>query len=74
MWCRQDTYPEIFGELNQSGDQMSRATDVFPGDDKAADAKVKEVRTWLAKKGVKDFEPVSLFCDQLDKVTCSRVA
>jgi hypothetical protein len=47
---------------------MPRSTDMFGGSGSEADAKVKEVRTWLAKKGVKDFEPVSLFCDQLDKV------
>ena len=32
------------------------------------DARAKSVRTWLASKGVRDFEPVSLDCDQLGKV------
>ncbi len=48
---------------------MSQADDIFP-DDADADAKVKEVKHWLYSKGVKCFEPVSLFCDQLKKV-CS---
>lgn len=45
---------------------MTRASDIFPNDN--SDAKVKEVATWLISKGVKEFEPVSLFCDQLKKV------
>ena len=32
------------------------------------DAKVKEIKHWLQTKGVRNFEPVSLFCDQLKKV------
>lgn len=53
--------------INQCIADMTRASDMFPN---AADpnAKAKEVRSWLATKGVRDFEPVSLFCDQLKKV------
>lgn len=51
--------------LSASAD-MARASDLFASPE--ADAKVKEIRTWLGTKGVRDFEPVSLFCDQLDKV------
>ena len=46
---------------------MVRSTDVFRTSN--ADAKVKEVYSWLKAKGVRDFEAVSLFCDQLDKVS-----
>lgn len=46
---------------------MVKAHDVF-GDAPNPDAKAKEVKTWLNSKGVRDFEPVSLFCDQLGKV------
>lgn len=46
--------------------EMTQATEIFPNGD--SDAKVKEVRSWLNTKGVRDFEPVSLFCDQLKKV------
>lgn len=45
---------------------MAKASDVFL--DGNPDAKLKEVQAWLNSKGVRDFEAVSLFCDQLDKV------
>jgi hypothetical protein len=45
---------------------MARSTDLFPDDN--ADAKVQEIKSWLKSKGVGDFDAVSLFCDQLDKV------
>ena len=44
---------------------MTRADEIFPEN---SDAKVKEVKAWLTSKGVRNFEPVSLFCDQLKKV------
>ncbi|KAF8910440.1 XRN 5'-3' exonuclease N-terminus-domain-containing protein [Gymnopilus junonius] len=42
-----------------------KAAEVFPGPD--PDGRVKEVKSWLKSRGVRDFEPVSLFCDQLTK-------
>lgn len=45
---------------------MAKAAEVFPSSD--PDTKVKEIKQWLKTKGVRDFEPVSLFCDQLTKV------
>lgn len=45
---------------------MVKASEVFPG--LHADASVKAVKQWLNSNGVRDFEPVSLFCDQLGKV------
>jgi hypothetical protein len=48
-----------------SAPDLSQATDFFDGD---ADAKVKEIRNWLVQKGVRDFEPVTLYTDQLKKV------
>lgn len=45
---------------------MLRASDVFRQSN--PDAKIKEVRSWLNSKGVKDFEPVPLAADQLKKV------
>ncbi len=44
---------------------MARASDVL-GED--AEARLKEIKGWLKAQGVRDFEPVSLFCDQLSKV------
>ena len=51
---------------------MVKGTDVFPGVQNP-EAKVKEVKSWLNSKGVRDFEPVSLFCDQLGKVTVKEI-
>ncbi|KAL1753974.1 exonuclease II [Schizophyllum commune] len=58
-------YPDVFKALDQDGDAMARASDVLPGEN--SDARVKEVKAWLKNKGVRDFEPVTLFCDQLGK-------
>jgi 5'-3' exoribonuclease 1 len=46
---------------------MTKASTIFPSEDDPG-AKAKEIRAWLVAKGVRDFEPVSLLCDQLDKV------
>lgn len=71
----------MFRGLDENSDDMSRATDLFAGPD--ADAKVQEVKQWLKSQGVYDLDPVSLFCDQLDKArpsaccysrVCSNVA
>lgn len=45
---------------------MAKAAEILPGTD--SDARVRDVKGWLKSKGVRDFEPVSLFCDQLTKV------
>jgi Exoribonuclease Xrn1 D2/D3 domain len=45
---------------------MVHASDMFHGQD--GDAQIKEIRTWLNAQGVRDFEPVSLYCDQLKTV------
>ncbi|KAI0077090.1 hypothetical protein K474DRAFT_1163307 [Panus rudis PR-1116 ss-1] len=66
-----DKYPEVFNSLSRSGDSMARASDLFAGAD--ADIKVKEIKNWLASKGVKNLEPVSLFCDQLKKETVREI-
>ncbi|ESK84121.1 5 -3 exoribonuclease [Moniliophthora roreri MCA 2997] len=70
-------FPEVFDGLEMegksgNGDMMVRA-DMFFGNAENPDAKVKEVKAWLKSKGVRDFEPVSLFCDQLDKETVSQI-
>ena len=46
---------------------MAKSADVFPNADNP-DVKVKEVQAWLKAKGVRNFEPVSLFSVQLKKV------
>jgi len=45
---------------------MAQAAEMFSADD--PDARVREIKAWLNTKGVRDFEPVSLFCDHLSKV------
>ncbi len=42
------------------------ALDIFPGPD--PNAQMREIESWLKSKGVRDFGPVLLFCDQLTKV------
>jgi hypothetical protein len=49
---------------------MTRATDIFAEN---ADARVKEVKSWLKSRGVREFEPVSLFSDQLTKDTVGEI-
>jgi hypothetical protein len=79
----QEKYPEVFRILDRGGDgmpvpsqlntklrprtDMAKASTVFPSEDDPG-AKAKEIRSWLANKGVRDFEPVPLQCEQLDKV------
>ncbi|KAI0649009.1 exonuclease II [Trametes meyenii] len=65
-------YPEVFRVLDRGGDAMVKAADAFSGSSNA-DAKAKEVKTWLNTKGVRDFEPVSLFCDQLGKTAVKEI-
>lgn len=65
-----EKFPEIFAILDQGGDDMVRATDIF---DSHADVRVKEVKSWLKSKGVRDLEPVSLFSDNLAKSTVEEI-
>jgi hypothetical protein len=78
-----DKYPEVFRILDRGGDgrpvrpplstklkpriDMAKASTIFPSEDDPG-AKAKEIRAWLANKGVRDFEPVPLRCEHLDKV------
>ncbi|KAJ3505765.1 hypothetical protein NLJ89_g7245 [Agrocybe chaxingu] len=66
-----ETFPEVFRILDGNGDAMAKASHIFPGSD--PDGKVKEIKQWLKAKGVRDFEPVSLFCDQLNKESVSEI-
>ncbi|KAK7466207.1 exonuclease II Exo2 [Stygiomarasmius scandens] len=66
-----EKFPEIFRCLDRAGDAMATAADIFSGSD--PDGRVREIKSWLKSKGVRDFEPVSLFCDQLSKDTVSEI-
>ncbi|KIK92027.1 hypothetical protein PAXRUDRAFT_148190 [Paxillus rubicundulus Ve08.2h10] len=63
-------FPEVFQVLDYSGDEMARGSDIFHED---ADARVKEVKSWLKSKGIRDFEAVSLSSDQLTKGTVREI-
>ena len=45
---------------------MIKASEALPGSD--PDDQIREIKNWLKSKGVRDFEPVSIYCDQLAKV------
>ena len=45
---------------------MIKASEALPGSD--PDDQIKEIKNWLKSKGIRDFEPVSIYCDQLSKV------
>ncbi|KAJ7717235.1 exonuclease II [Mycena maculata] len=64
-------FPEVFQSLDGNGDAIAKASDILRVPD--PDARVKEVKAWLKTKGVRDFEPVSLFCDQLTKETVTEI-
>ncbi|KAF8525866.1 exonuclease II [Hysterangium stoloniferum] len=66
-----EQFPTVFSKLDLQGNDMVRASDLFKGEN--GDAKVKEIRSWLNTQGVRDFEPVSLFCDQLKKDTVTEI-
>lgn len=79
-------YPEVMAAMSRGGDGthsllpsipcpypcigMPKSSDIFR--DGNADAQVKEAQNWLKAKGVRNLEPVSLFCDQLKKVCHHR--
>ncbi|KAG8762834.1 hypothetical protein FRC11_007551 [Ceratobasidium sp. 423] len=64
-------FPTIFSSLGQRGEDMTRASDLFPDGD--ADAQAKAAKEWLASKGVKELEPVSLFSEQLEKQNVANI-
>ena len=48
------------------GVAMIKASEALPGSD--PDEQIREIKNFLKSKGVRDFEPVSIYCDQLTKV------
>lgn len=45
---------------------LTRATDFF--DPSNVDERIKELKKWIQDKGVRDFDKVPLYSEQLDKV------
>lgn len=58
-------FPEIVETLNNNRGDLTYATDFFGPDD--VDARMKALVTWIKDKGVRDFDKVPLFSEQLDK-------
>lgn len=63
-----EQFPDVITALSGNDHGIARARDMFPQSDNP-DARVKEIRSWLKANGVLDLEPVSLFVEQLDKVS-----
>lgn len=61
-------FPEPFRNLDKRGHDLVTPAELCPS---AADpdATVKAMHRWLVDNGVNDLEPVSLFAEQLDKVS-----
>jgi len=52
--------------LNLLALDFLKLSEVFSGP--TSDARIKELKTWLVAKGVRDFEAVPLNCDKVGKV------
>jgi len=63
-----DEFPDVFERLDGHDRGIARSKDMFP-EAPNPDTRVKQVREWLKDNGVLDLEPVSLFAEQLDKVS-----
>lgn len=46
---------------------LLKSKEIYPNETKP-DQKIREIRGWLKARGVLDFEPVTLFAEQLEKV------
>ncbi|KAF7331483.1 5'-3' exoribonuclease 1 [Mycena kentingensis (nom. inval.)] len=64
-------FPAIFATLDIGGDAIGKASDLFRVPE--PDMLVKEAKSWLKATGIRDMEPVSLFCDQLGKSTVMEI-
>ncbi|GAA5930973.1 hypothetical protein JCM1841_003667 [Sporobolomyces salmonicolor] len=60
-----DKFPEIVQTLDTNRGDLTRATDFF--DPSVVDQRMKELVSWIKEKGVRDFEKVPLYSEQLDK-------
>ncbi|GAA6000306.1 hypothetical protein JCM10207_007950 [Rhodosporidiobolus poonsookiae] len=58
-------FPEIVDALNANRGDLTYASDFFPPN--LVDQRMKELLAWIKQKGVRDFEKVPLFSEQLAK-------
>ena len=59
-----ESFPEIVSALDARRGDLTKASDFFPQD---TDARVSDIKAWIKEKGVRDFEKVSLYSDQMEK-------
>ncbi|BGP06510.1 exonuclease II Exo2 [Rhodotorula toruloides] len=59
------SFPEIIATLDTNRGDLTRATDFFPPN--TVNERMKALVNWIKEKGVRDFEKVPLFSEQLDK-------
>ncbi|GAA5821456.1 hypothetical protein JCM11251_004633 [Rhodosporidiobolus azoricus] len=64
-------FPEIIDTLNQNRGDATRATDFFAPN--VVDQRMKQLVAWIKEKGVRDFEKVPLFSEQLEKSAVQQI-
>ncbi|KAM0788250.1 hypothetical protein ACM66B_001401 [Microbotryomycetes sp. NB124-2] len=58
-------FPEIVQALDNRRGDLTKATDFF--DPSSVEQRVSDLKQWIKEKGVRDFEKVPLWSEQLDK-------
>ncbi|KAF7319188.1 5'-3' exoribonuclease 1 [Mycena chlorophos] len=66
-------FPALFANLDSDNGDIAKASDLLRLPGPAADTLVRDAKAWLKTNGVRDLEPVSLFCDQLGKDTVMAI-
>ncbi|GAA5907315.1 hypothetical protein JCM6882_002805 [Rhodosporidiobolus microsporus] len=64
-------FPEIVETLNQNRGDATRATDFFAPN--VVEQRMKDLLAWIKQKGVRDFEKVPLFSEQLEKTAVQQI-
>lgn len=65
-----ERFPEIINALDWKKGDITQASEFFPED---TAAKVEEIKEWIKEKGVRDFEKVSLYSDQMEKEEVQQI-
>lgn len=65
-----DKFPEIIAALDNKKSDLTKASDFFPTN---AAKRCDELRDWIKEKGVRDFEKVSLYSDQMEKEAVQQI-
>ncbi|KAK4058246.1 exonuclease II Exo2 [Microbotryomycetes sp. JL221] len=62
-----EKFPEIVGGFDNRRGDLTKATDFF--EPSKVEQRVSDLKQWIKEKGVRDFEKVPLWSEQLDKNT-----